>query len=665
MKTTYVKVPQKKIDLMLSSFNNQQYQQARKQAKELIRLDQYNADALNVLCRISLTENRLQDAEKFISLALKHNAVTSQLKSTRAVVYMYQRDFFQAIPLFEELLNDNPEMHLQRQCLADCLLESGQYAKAAPHFAQLVMQEVPLKFIHANLFQCLQYTTPRQYSPQQESQCLRYLSFGENELVDLSDIAGYVSKLIALKYALETGENTLDLKDIASDPLLNKALTKIILTNEYVEVFLTGVRRALLVELTNQQEIPNSYLELAVNLGLQQMANEYLYIPQTDETEIVEHLSQLLTEAFCIESPRLDELGGSVMVIAMYHPLYQLKCASKMAVTPLDQWPEVVRPLVRKGLLEIDSELSIAAKLPNLTEIDDQTSLAVKQQYEDNPYPRWTSISYRKTSGYATMMEQNLYDYQAPDILKQGSLDMLIAGCGTGKHAIELAKSCPEAKVTAVDLSKRSLAYAQQKAQHYQLDNLTFGSADILKLDQLKQRFHVIECGGVLHHMHDPEAGWRVLSRLLEPGGVMKIALYSELARKAVVEARETIQAQGFNTDLEGIRAFRLAAMSGELGEPIRAMACHSPDFFSISGCRDLFFHVQEHRYTCELLAETLDHLNLNFLGFSYLSPNTAKNYRSAFPEDPAMTSLTHWAEYEKSHPQTFTRMYQFWCQLQ
>ena len=41
----------------------------------------------------------------------------------------------------------------------------------------------------------------------------------------------------------------------------------------------------------------------------------------------------------------------------------------------------------------------------------------------------------------------------------------------------------------------------------------------ILHLHQMGREFDIIESTGVLHHMHDPMAGWRVLVDLLKPGG--------------------------------------------------------------------------------------------------------------------------------------------------
>jgi hypothetical protein len=85
-------------------------------------------------------------------------------------------------------------------------------------------------------------------------------------------------------------------------------------------------------------------------------------------------------------------------------------------------------------------------------------------------------------------------------------------------------------------------------------------------------------------------------------------------------------------------------------------------DFFSTSDCRDLLFHVQEHRLTIPQIKEFLTAQNLRFIGFEV--PDTVNQaYRSRFPGDAAMTDLDLWNRLELEQPAAFEGMYQFWCQ--
>ena len=66
--------------------------------------------------------------------------------------------------------------------------------------------------------------------------------------------------------------------------------------------------------------------------------------------------------------------------------------------------------------------------------------------------------------------------------------------------------------------------------------------------------------------MADPLAGWRVLTELLRPGGLMFIALYSEAARRPVVNAREMIARKGYAASPEDIRRCRWDIMEAARG---------------------------------------------------------------------------------------------------
>jgi len=70
-----------------------------------------------------------------------------------------------------------------------------------------------------------------------------------------------------------------------------------------------------------------------------------------------------------------------------------------------------------------------------------------------------------------------------------------------------------------------------------------------------------------------------------------------------------------------------------------------------------------EHRYTTLRIESELEELGLQFLGFTIHNPQVKASYRAQFPDDPNMTDLTHWDHFETSHPNTFSRMYHFWCQ--
>jgi len=85
-------------------------------------------------------------------------------------------------------------------------------------------------------------------------------------------------------------------------------------------------------------------------------------------------------------------------------------------------------------------------------------------------------------------------------------------------------------------------------------------------------------------------------------------------------------------------------------------------DFYSTSTCRDLIFHVQEHRLQLDTIAQFLDNHQLKFLGFD-IERGVLESYKNRFPDDPSASNLKYWHMYEQENPHTFTSMYQFLVQ--
>jgi SAM-dependent methyltransferase len=192
------------------------------------------------------------------------------------------------------------------------------------------------------------------------------------------------------------------------------------------------------------------------------------------------------------------------------------------------------------------------------------------------------------------------------------------------------------------------------------LASIEYAQADLLELGSIGRSFDVIESVGVLHHLADPWAGLRVLLSLLRPGGVMKLGLYSEAARRNVLKARAAIAERGYGATAEEIRRCRQDLMrlhaTADFGFLLQAS-----DFFSMSACRDLLFHVQEKHVTLTAIDAFLRANALAFLGFE--GNVHLQAYKRRFPDDRAATDLGNWQIFENEHPDTFNRMYQFWIQ--
>ena len=409
--------------------------------------------------------------------------------------------------------------------------------------------------------------------------------------------------------------------------------------------------RILLLKNLDKMKVSSELVYFLSTLSIHCFTNEYVYSESDEESYLIDEL-QVKISLVLAQSKQPEAI--EILCLAAYRPLHRYAWCQKLE--SLDNLEEVKKRLIEEPLLE----KTIAKDIPVLEKISDQVSLKVREQYEENPYPRWVKLGIPiKTQSIAAVCAELKLQLHSNDIRNADSPTILIAGCGTGQHSIETASRFSNCHVTAVDLSLSSLAYAKRKTNELGFTNVDYLQADILHLHQMGKEFDIIESGGVLHHMHDPMAGWRVLVDLLKPGGLMKIGLYSELARQHIIEVRKEIKVLRVGTSEAEIRKFRKSI--AESHDEIHQRLTKSGDFFSLSTLRDLIFHVQEHRFTLPQVKNSLDELGLKFCGFEVQGIDS--RFIGFHGEASDTRDLVLWHEFEESNPHAFAGMYVFWCQ--
>lgn len=424
-------------------------------------------------------------------------------------------------------------------------------------------------------------------------------------------------------------------KGALADPFFLLGLQSLLVGDLTFERFLTWLRRTLLEDGYGGQRA------LLGALALYCYHTEYAFRVSAEEERLAAALAA-------------DDAGSALMA-SCYRPFYELAGCEALAEALAKE--EGLGEFLKIQYHDYRAQQEIRKTIPTLTPIAGKVSQDVRAQYEGFPYPRWKTL---KGSLSLRQLEEFL-SVGVVESLARDNAQILIAGCGTGLQALEYGLAFPQAEILAVDLSLSSLSYAVQKQRERGIGNVTFRQADILELKEPQAHFDLIVCTGVLHHMEDPAAGWAALTRLLKPGGLMRIALYSELARQFIVRGRAVIAREGYGDSASEIRRFRADAPR-LLSKEDMAMVAGSLDFYALSECRDMLFHVQEHRYTIPRLRAEMAQLGLEFLKFEMPAGWRGK-YTETYPDDPAGANLDHWQEFEQRNPLTFLQMYRFWCQ--
>lgn len=475
----------------------------------------------------------------------------------------------------------------------------------------------------------------------------------------LSPWANYdaLSSLTAEQLRLRYGPDT-DPMLMALDPLLHLYLTRTINTDPEFERTLVALRRQLASQLTVEP-----LLDLAAALALQCFANEYIWPETPEETALVKQAA----------GASLPQDAAALFQYALYRPPADLPA---LRAAPLEAWPESGWSLQARTIAAINEEITFARRLPSLTPIADDTSVQVRAMYESTPYPRWLPSTLAAPSDPGDFLRR-LFPWRS-DLEAPATMEILIPGAGTGRHPVQMAERFPGAQVTAVDISRTSLAYGARVADQLGLEKINFIQGDILDLPGQSARYDWIESLGVLHHMADPAAGFRALVECLRPGGYLRIMVYAQAHRREIEKFKaDRSDWREIGTSPDAMRRLRedIRNQSSPDYARLHADLAGRPDFYSMSGFRDLLLHVSEQSFNVAGIRAMLSSAtDVDFIGFEFqhrrlaggvaTAPKEQQCYCADFPADLQRADLGNWETLESNGKIRFSNFI-FWCRRQ
>ena len=310
------------------------------------------------------------------------------------------------------------------------------------------------------LIENIQNIVPRSYNLQQDEE-LKKCFLMEN--VDHQALTNFAIHHLKLKHNIQSSDKYDDshilaiIKKITSDDLFLLCLEKTFITDADLELLMTKVRRAMLFKHFEENGINPTDLKVIGALALQGLNNEYVFGTDDIEDELVSALSMSIEQLVPKLGTVSEDLERALFVFGMYDRIYSLSCKNQLSGIAIDSWSATIRPLLEQSLRIPIEEERIKQGIVSISSIDDKTSQLVQSQYEVNPYPRWLTIPALMKTSIRHHLKLLFPHFVAPDFL-DGPLRVLVAGCGTGRHPIEAAIFYENVEITAVDISKSSLA---------------------------------------------------------------------------------------------------------------------------------------------------------------------------------------------------------------
>lgn len=183
----------------------------------------------------------------------------------------------------------------------------------------------------------------------------------------------------------------------------------------------------------------------------------------------------------------------------------------------------------RLGCPACDLKFPVEKQLPLLywdpAKEQDITS-RVRSFYESHPFPDYSEFD--DLAGLLERVREGVLARLLDEQIPFGSR-ILECGCGTGQLSNVLGIA--HRTVIGTDLSTSSLRLAENFRNRHTLERVFFLQMNLFNPVFPESSFDFVICNGVLHHTADPRLGFKVLSRLVRPGGYLIIGLHHRFGR--------------------------------------------------------------------------------------------------------------------------------------
>ena len=273
-------------------YNAGQFQKAKKLA--ISTLEEHPNDGITafIIAVCTEREGKLQDAIQFCRKAVAATPGNRDYRKKLAALLLKTKQLDEAQTLFQSLHEEDANDREPLNGLAEI------YKNAEDTL---------------NMYRCL--LKLKRLGPLSEIEqiciveglnCMTSMPDSEDQEKDLNDFLDYSSvnpnKLISIindhfctKYKLAADDPTIDIEKLINDKLLHKAASKVRFCSRYLEELFTKLRHSITSEISSNQTIALPFIPLIEAIALQNQINEYIHSISSDEQQVIEFCSKLLS----------------------------------------------------------------------------------------------------------------------------------------------------------------------------------------------------------------------------------------------------------------------------------------------------------------------------------------------------------------------------------
>ncbi len=548
---------------------------AFKLIKDVINFEPNNAPAMNLLGRIELDKGNISAAKALFDKCLEHSPENTQYLTNLGYLHIMSEEPEKAIQSFKKALaidesNKNAFLGMARAHHA-----LGHYDVAYLHYRSLINHGHDEITILHGMLNCCPYIKIESYNQQFEADL--FLLLAQTGLAH-EKLNGFAAALLVKKYDLSNPNATIDMLEVARDPLLYHALCNCLLPDPHVEEFVTLLRQSILLESADGGTLHESLQVLAIAIAVYAERTNYALVSDEVEEEKVDHLNQALQHSLQ-HYWTADDVVGALIVVGMYRALFSQSYAVTLSSLTLEQWPSALWPMMSASLYSRAERESFKQQYP-----EKKDELLISKDDLSSPFPRRKNIDFFNQT---SLKHELLNNFHINFSEMPERILLLVAGKGASQKALEYAAHFTDVDILAVESSLENLADADLKAQHKGLSNVAFWPSS------LATRF--LEDGNVIHFASISAESTVLNHEFLElvktqlcPSGVLNIKL-SKSPDNASSDIEFLVSKQDLKNTSANIRALRSTILADKYSAYWEALI-NNEYFYSVDGCRQAWF---------------------------------------------------------------------------
>jgi len=441
-------------------------------------------------------------------------------------------------------------------------------------------------------------------------------------------IAAAAGAILCAKYDFSAVDEIQE--QLSNDELFIRLLQECVNSNPVIEKFCADLRRRILLNNRQSEELPTSVARLAAALALQSHNNGYVLWTDDDEEKVLAGEEQRLGEV--IEAAKTNVTGATraaLQLYAMYRPLALHADADTILDLPLGG--EAGR-LVLLTIREVREMTAASARVPGFVD----GAPAPSQTQGDGAILPWTHFETPELGSLMASLRRQFLGYLPPD-WSAGACDILVPACGSGEQAAGLALGLPACRVFAIDLQRSALGYGARKALKLGLGNIEFAVGEVVAARDRQQRFHFIDARRL------PPELISELAALLVPGGLLRLDVAGKDHAEKLASAFEFGARQA-----AGSLQIARRDICHAINEACQYL-CRQDDFYDLSNCLRLLAVAERGGSSAEDLLSAISGAELRLIG-QFASADLRAGYGASCPGDSLLQNLSMYEGYMREN---------------